>query len=111
MNHQTKKEWLNERNILGKILYWLGVIRLVEKDAAFNNKYLYGSRLRRIHPITWICFIGTLIMYGINTETIHQFKKDSVWLSEEAKVAFLFLTYGTCIAGVVGILTWVMLNG
>lgn len=76
--HETRAEYVSRCTKVGKLLYYLGCLKLVP-DGASDHKRRYKEYVRRLHPVSCVFFIVGFIIGGVNQETIDSFKKDTVW--------------------------------
>lgn len=78
--HETKKEYLKRQNKFVKLLYWVGVIKLIPKYNIHKSKWRFGDKLRLIHPLTWLLIVLTFLVNGINKDTLSSIKNHVDWI-------------------------------
>lgn len=61
----NKKDIINKNfNLLGKIIYYMGCIKIeVKEEKFFDYNYKYISNFRKWHPISWLLVIVSFIYH------------------------------------------------
>lgn len=76
--HESKSECVKNLLIVGKILYWSGALKLTPNYSTYRNKKRFGTKIRLIHPFSWLMILLTLTLNGFNKQNFKDIKKEIV---------------------------------
>lgn len=79
MKDLSKREFVKRGGVFSKMFYYIGSIKLIPRYSSTRGIYNYEAKLRRFHPATWIVLLISLLICGVNKETLHEIKTDTVW--------------------------------
>lgn len=79
--HMTMREQLKDVPWWAKFLTYAGCLKPIPKYIRDHKtgKWMYGEKIRILHPFMWIYLIIFLFIHGFNRDSFSEIKGASVW--------------------------------